>query len=373
MITIVVMAYSRPASLRRLLHSVEHLHRGADAQLIVALDPGATDQHDVERVIADVQWPADRFEVLRAPEPLGLVGNFLRCGALAEERGDLVLLEDDLELAVTALDWVRCALDQYRNDPLVAGVSLNSLWFNGFSHRRFEPMPDGSDAFLLRLPWYQGMVVTAQWWQLWMSDDSAADMHPVFDRFGTDEWYPAVARAVVASGRFFVYPRVSHAVNHGEPGVHFDQRTSWFQTPLERRWRSPHLVPAAESLARYDQFMEYDPVVLSAEVADVPSDVIIDLTGQRPLPGSGPVLTIRSTASFERRWGTARRPLEANVIHDEPGDGIRLVDASSVDAGWRARLLDERRLDLHDNHGRRPGLRNELLARVLELGRRRWR
>ncbi|MDG2113353.1 MAG: hypothetical protein P8N02_12155 [Actinomycetota bacterium] len=359
------MAHSRPASLQRLLRSVEQLSGRQDVSLVVAVDPGASDQTEVLRVARDVDWPAARFALDVADEPLGLVGNFERCGNMTGERGDIVLLEDDLEVASTALDWLRCALDQYRNDPLVTGLSLNALWFNGFTGRRFEPLPDGSDVFFLRLPWYQGMVFTREWWTSCMSQPvDPVVIHSSFDSFDADEWYPDMVRCVAASGRFFAYPRVSQAINHGEPGTHFARSTGWFQTPLERAWREPRLVPCSDSEARYDHYMEYDREVLAKLVEGVPADVLIDLTAQRVLPPTGPVLTVRPTTSADRRWGDQLRPLEANIVHDRAGRGIALTDAGQVDRGRRARWSTERRLDLHDRHGGGVSLRRELLGRV---------
>ena len=364
MTDIVVMAHGRPWSLRRLLDSITKLTDSDAAELIIALDPGHPEQESVEREIRDTDWPSSRLTVLESEEPLGLVGNFLRCGELTSSVGDMILLEDDLEVAPTALQWATSALEVYRDDPDVVGVSLNSLWFNGFTHHRFDAIPDGSAAFFLRIPWYQGMVITPEWWSVWTEPAPEADVHPVFERFGSQEWFPDVARAVAASGRYFAYPRVSHAINHGEPGVHFDTPTGWFQTPLERRWRSPELRRPRDSHARYDQYMELEASVLCDLVPDLPADVTVDLTAERTLGPSGPVVTTRATADPSRSWGVQRRPLEENVIHGQPGTGISLSDADDVDRSRAGREHARRTLELYERHGRRPSLRNVVKDRL---------
>lgn len=359
---IVVMAHSRPLSLRRALESIEQLMEREHWFLVVSVDPGAHDQTEVERVARSVDWPASRLRVTVAEEHLGLVEHFGRCGSLTSEFDVVVLVEDDLELAPSALQWVAAALDTYGADPLVAGISLNSLWFNGFSHRRFEPIPDGTDAFFVRLPWYQGMAFTPAWWRIWTAPaDMDVPMHPSFDAFGEQEWYPDVARRLAASGRSFVFPRASHAVNHGEAGVHFVNRSSWFQTPLERAWRPHTLRPACDSTARYDQFMEIDADVVSRH-SEIPDDVTVDLTATRPLPLSGQVLTVRPTRSANRSWGVTRRPLEANLLHDQPGTGISLCDAREIRPGRRAAMITTAVLDAHERHHKAPSLRRDLAA-----------
>ncbi len=363
MITAVVMAHSRPPSLQRLLRSIEAQTSTDGVRLVICLDPGAPDQRGVEAVIRDVDWPAERCEVVVANDRLGLVGNFERCGALTRDVGEIVVLEDDLELAPTAFEWARCVLDQYRDDPLVAGASLNSLWFNGFTHCRFEPLPDGSDVFFLAVPWYQGMVFTPEWWRICTTDVGApVEVHPVYDTFADDEWFPDMARTIAASGRAFVFPRTSQAINHGEAGVHFGSRSSWFQTPLERRWKPQTMRPVAESYARYDHFMELDPSVFSA-LAGLPQ-VTVDLTGQRPLPSSGEVLTIRGGADPSRSWGATRRPLEVNVLDDESGVGLDLVEAAAVDRGATGQRRAAELLADHDRHGRPVSLRAEMVRRM---------
>ncbi len=377
MITLVVMAHSRPASLRRLLRSIEALVSRDDVDLVIAVDPGAPDQDDVVAAARDVAWSSGGPEVLVAPRPLGLVGNFVRCGDLSRERGDVVIVEDDLELAPTAVEWARCALDVYRDDPGVLGVSLNSLWFNGFSHRRFEPVLDGSDCFFLQLPWFQGIAVTPAWWESWRPAGPEVagelDIHPSFDAFGPQEWFPDAVRRVVQAGRSFAFPRSSHAVNHGEAGAHFGHRTDWFQTPLERRWRPPHLVSFADSLARYDQYFEYDSNLLASLVDGIPADVTMDLTAVRPLPASGPVITARPARDADRTWGGSRRPLEENVLRGQPGDLVSLADASVPGQGRLDAFRVARRLDLHEGHGRSRSLGRALLGRLLDAGGSRWR
>ena len=240
------------------------------------------------------------------------------------------------------------------------------MWFNGFSHRPFEPIPDGTDVFFAAVPWYQGMVVTPEWWRIWWRQPSAAvDLHPVYDTFAEEEWFPEVARNVAGAGRFFVYPRVSQAINHGEAGVHFADRTSWFQTPLERRFGEPRLCSAAQSLARYDQYLEYD-VKLLAEALNLGSGdlPLVDLTATRPLPAEGGLLTVRPTNSATRTWGSSRRPLEANVLDDCAGSVVSLTDATAIDRSSRARWATDHLLDLAAGHGRAASLRVQLRSRL---------
>jgi len=364
MITAVVLAHARPSSLRRLLRSLEAETSTDGVDVVVCVDPGAPDQQEVEAALRAFDWPPARLSVEVADDRLGLVGNFRRGGSLAGEVGEIVLLEDDLELAPTALEWSRCILDQYRDDPLVTGASLNALWFNGFTHSRFEPLPDGSDVFFLAVPWYQGMVFTPGWWQTCIAQPSATvEVHPIYEAFAEEEWFPDMATAVAASGRTFAFPRVSQAVNHGEPGVHFGARSSWFQTPLERRWKPQTLRPAAESHARYDHFMELDSEVL-ADLAGLDRAVTVDLTGQRPLPETGQVLTIRGGGDAMSSWGTARRPLEANVLDGEVGLGIALMEAAAVDrSSAGARRAEELLVD-HDRHGRSVSMKAEMKRRL---------
>jgi hypothetical protein len=381
---IVVMAHNRPASLERLLRSATAADVAAGTDLLISVDPGGDLQAEVEAVARSVEWLCGELEVRIADRPLGLVAHFEALGDDAARRGDFVLLEDDLEVGPGFHDWSVQALDRYRAEDRVAGISLNALRFNGFTALPFTPMLDGSDAFFAQVPWYQGMVFTAQWWKRWRGFDvsgeaDTTDLPSDYSKLGSEEWFGDMARYLASSGRTFVFPRRSHSTNHGEVGVHFDRRSAWFQVPVEQSsatWRLPDL---EDSGARYDTWLEFDIGLLRQLVDGLPQGLVVDLTGQRRtahrLPDSDGLwtLTTNRVQSFEQSWGTARQPLEANVIAGEPGTGVHLSMAAEVRLDRWSLLSADAARRTQSAHGQPRGIRGSVVDAVVRRFPRGWR
>jgi hypothetical protein len=380
---IYVMAHDRPESLLRLLDSLAAADVARGTSLYISIDPGGARQGEVEAVATKFVWQAGTLDVAVAPRRRGLVAHFHALGDLAAAVGDFVLLEDDLEVGPAFHRWAGQALAAYRDDPGVTGISLNALWFNGFSSLPFVPMLDGSDVFFAQVPWYQGMVFTSDWWRAWREDartDSAfVDLPPMYGELGDEEWFGDMAAFLAATGRTFVFPRRSHSTNHAEAGVHFDRRSSWFQVPVEQRAADWRLSPLSESLARYDAWLEIDPEVLrSAGAIDLPDDIVVDLTGQRR-SWSWPdqwVLTTNQASQTNRRWGMQRHPIEANMLAGQAGTGISLCSASNIRLGRVALAGAAAARRSYAAHGQPTGVRGTAIdaaARLASrLGRRRW-
>ena len=72
-------------------------------------------------------WPHGPKRVIVPEKHLGLVEHVHRAGALASEYSAIILLEDDLVASPAYYHYAASALDFYRDDDRIAGVSLYSL------------------------------------------------------------------------------------------------------------------------------------------------------------------------------------------------------------------------------------------------------
>ncbi len=59
-------------------------------------------------------------------------------------------------------------------------------------------------------------------------------LHEAWSRFDREDWFPLLARFVITTDRYFVFPRVSHTTGWGDAGTHFAQASRFFQVPLQR-------------------------------------------------------------------------------------------------------------------------------------------
>lgn len=349
---IVVPAFSRPAALERLLSSLRSADVPAGTPLVISVDRAAAAKHrpgnEVVREIArQVHWPHGPKEVIDHPQPLGLVGNIFFCGDLAQRFGAIILLEDDLIVSARFYAYARQALDSYHGDERLAGISLNALWFNGFTGQPFIPLLDNGDVFFLRLSTPQGQIYTAEQWAAfagWVAANDpqvtpADDVHELFAAFPPDDWLSIKARYLAAMGKYYVYPRESLTTNFGEPGTHFDRATALFQVPLQHRRGTFRFQPLDEAIAVYDGYYEIltDRLDrLTDRFAGLSYDVDLYATKAPRHLRADYVLTTRPAFNPRHAFAKALRPLEANVIAGLPGSGIVFAPRSSVDMSRHA-------------------------------------
>ena len=128
---IVVVAYNRPAALRRLLGSLAGVQGAVAVPLVISIDAGGEYFADVLAVAQQFRWPFGEKRIIEQERPLGLINHVFACGDLVDEYGSIILLEDDLFVSPQAYRYATAALDFYDYDPRVAGISLNAIWFQG--------------------------------------------------------------------------------------------------------------------------------------------------------------------------------------------------------------------------------------------------
>ena len=367
---IAVPAFNRPASLARLLGALAAADVPAGTPLLISVDRAGAERHAAANAATlatarAFHWPHGPLEIVAQPAPLGLVGNVFFCGAAAESFGAVVLLEDDLVVSPRFHAFARQALAVYGDDARLAGIALNSPWFNGFTHQPFVPLPDDGDVYFLQLSTPHGQVYTAAQWaafRAWRAaaapDAGAAGVHDLFAAFPADDWLGLKARYLVDTGRYYVYPRESLTTNYGEPGTHFAGATAFFQVPLQARRRDFRFLPFDEAVAVYDGFYELLPARLDRLTDRLHGrEYAVDLYASKPerLWNAAYVLTTRPCRAVALTFGRALWPPEANVIAGTPGGGIALARREDVVTGAAAALAAQSANDAYFARYRRPG------------------
>ena len=190
-----------------------------------------------------------------------------------------------------------------------------------------------------------------QQFDAWLGGGSVAeshDLHPAFSRFGPQEWFPSLAAYLAQTGRWFCFPRSSLTVGWGDAGAHFEEASSWFQTPLLMGPRRLGLSPLDDALAVYDGFFELLPDRLrrlGALLPDEGFDVDLNATKQPANLREDFVLTTRPVRNAVERFGLTMYPPELNVALQTPGRDIAL--AHREDVRWDAWAETEARRRLH--------------------------
>jgi hypothetical protein len=365
---IVVSAYNRPHALQRLLDALGETCYPAGGEVIlhISIDRGEGRRAQaVRRISHEYHWPHGPKRVVCHERRLGLLRHFFLCGDLALHYGAIILLEDDLLVSPQFYNYAAQALAYYRRDERIGGISLYALWFNGYTHYPFVPLPDASDVFFLQIPYTQGQAFTGEQWQRfkdWRDTSgaqvgAASGLHEMFSDFDREDWFPLRTRYLVDSGRYYVFPRVSLATGFGDAGTHFSNPSHFFQVPLQNFQNRFRLQLLDQAPAVYDSFFEILPERLNHLTKRFQEfDYCVDLNGTKSRDNMAAefVLTIRPTRRSVMAFGRVMWPPEANLIAEVPGDAIRLscvedliwnrrsdlaVRKHNFDYAWRQRPL----------------------------------
>ncbi len=372
--TIVVTAYNRPYALQRLLSSLREASYPPQVRLVIAIDAGGENTAVVRQLAAAFEWPHGEKRLILHQENQGLIGSVFFGGGLSQEYGAIILLEDDLVVSPVFYHYASQALDFYTDDPRIAGISLNALWFNGYTHFPFIPYLDESDVFFMQVAWFQGQAYTARQWAdfiAWREGDNdlpLAPLHESFTQFPDTDWFPLKTRYLAQTKRFYVFPRQSLTTNFGDIGTHFHQATHFFQAPLQTKQRQYRLKPLADSVAVYDSFQEMLPDRLN-RLTDRFSgyDYAVDLNGTKSrqnLPTEY-VLTSQRCRQPLFTFGQVMRPLAANAAAGVPGTGLYFGQTADLNTSRLAVLDQQRRLFDYYQRGDSPGLKKRLLFWLL--------
>ena len=192
--TVIVFAWRRFASLKRLMMSLQNAeYCGHTVPLKIFLDTGAVD--DVVRYASEVAWPHGAKEVYAygSDEPRGIRGmwmNATRADIADDEH--ILPLEDDLEVSPYFYWWLLRAARQY--GPLgdashvrshgIVGVSLYTPRLNEIVYPQRKWLPDrvtAMPAFMLQVPCSWGALFFGSVWRDFVDFYRRRAAPPFFD------------------------------------------------------------------------------------------------------------------------------------------------------------------------------------------------
>jgi hypothetical protein len=362
---IVVNAYNRPAALVRLLNSLQQAVYpvAAEVPLVISIDRGG--DREVQTLAKNFAWSHGSKTVMLQERHLGLVQHFFACGELTQHYEAIVYLEDDLTVSSVFYAYAQQALSFYREADRVAGLSLFGLWFNGYTQQPFAPLPDGSDALFVQVPYTQGLAFTAAQWArfaAWRHSPltvapSTVPLHEVWSRFDREDWFPLLARFVITTDRYFAFPRVSHTTGWGDAGTHFAQTSRFFQVPLQRGKMEYDFKALDEADAVYDSFFELQPDRLNRltdQLRDYDYTVDLYATKSRTNLRAEYVLTSRRCRNPIVLFGKTAWPIEMNVVEHVPGAEICLCRVEEVCWDRRSHLQTWYDNSMYFARGRTP-------------------
>lgn len=339
--TIVIVAFNRPASLQRLLTSISRADYSAKYEIPLIISIDKSDSDEVTDVAKKFVWKYGDKILINRQARLGLKNHVLLCGDLAEEYSSIIMLEDDLFVSPYFYHYAEKALNYYKNDNKIAGVSLYNYRINETAQRPFEPIHDGTDVYFIQLPSSWGQVWDrVQWKEFRIWNDHRKNLIEADDRLPANviswpktSWKREFAKYMVANNKYFVYPRISLTTNYGDIGTHGKQQNFNVQVSLLLKKMDHRFCQISDSLAVYDAHMEILADVLSRlnkKLALI--DYEVDLYGTKKMEkiNKDYVLTSKKCNAFKLSFSSDMRPHETGIINDIQGDNFRLSHVSAV-------------------------------------------
>ncbi len=330
---IVVVAFDRPKSLRRVLKSLsEASYELQDIDLIISIDHAPHNQEVLE-VANSFDWKFGEKIVKYAKTNLGLRKHIINCASLAIEYGSVIILEDDLYVSPNFYSYSTQALSFAEERQEIGGVSLYNHRTNVHKSRNFEPTYDSYDNWYFQFAsswgqaWTKNQVADFLEWYEQTPNISNTKSIPKNVRAWSDKsWLKYFIAFLIEKDKYFIYPKVSLTTNFSDKGTHVGVDSTAFQVPLltvsKKKYKFSEL---SDSKCVYNAFFENQHLhnYLNIEKEDLSTD----LYGYRDQYDTRYVLT-SSILDYKmiKQFGRSLKPHENNIIFDIEGNDFFLYD-----------------------------------------------
>lgn len=337
---IVVAAYNRPRSIRRLLTSLRNAKISEPARLIISIDNDEPNNLNIKEIAEQFDWPHGPKEVRYQEKHLGLRKHILQCGDLTREFGSVIILEDDLYVSPYFYEYAVFALEYYKEDDKIGGVSLYNQPIHEFVQISFSSIYDNSDVYFLQFPSSLGQTWTAKQWTEFMEwyktdpDLGKISLPNYIKRWPETSWKKYFCAFLVEKNKYFVFPRFSFTTNFNDPGTNLKKKVNHDgQTPLRLLGQAYRFKGITDSLCIYDANLELSSncvSVLSSHLDDYSFE--LDLYGVKDLEQVKTPYLITSRPSVKPIMGFRRalKPHEMNVILNLEGTDFSLSKVEDV-------------------------------------------
>lgn len=329
---IIIPAYSRDDSLKRLLGSINDAVYPAntDIELIISIDGGAS--KSVMETAESFTFKHGNVTISKKEENIGLSNHLLWCGGQSHKYGSIIILEDDLFVDKYFYLYTVAALNFYKNVPKIAGIALYSPQYNQMAKLGFEAMNNGFTSYFIQKVCTWGEAFTSEQWtrfQNWyekaedeMVENNLEIPHTVKTWNAWDKFFSAY---MVEEDTYFVFPYSTFSTNFADPGgVHMKSGTDLFQVPLGAVGRPPEefsFCTPDESTVVYDAFMEPGAPEIFEAIGISPDNLEIDFFGIKPisiLKNKKYVLTSKKCRPVIKTFRMGARPIEKTILNPVP-------------------------------------------------------
>lgn len=364
-IAIVIAAYNRPLSLKRLLKSVAiaNYEPHTNIHLIISVDHSGSG--DCAAVAAAFEWKAGKKDVLLHPVNRGLKEHILACGDLGKNHDAIILLEDDLLVSPEFYQYSQQAYRFFKEADKVAGIALYQPRFNETALCPFEPIDDGFDNYFMQVPCSWGQMWSNKQWQNFRTylhnhpGVSEANQLPGNVQLWPDasSWKKLFYGYLLSQDLYFVYPRIALSTNFGEAGQHINEGQLAFQTPLLTGAKDFRFSAFENSRSVYDGYFEPAKSMYKKWLnSEMP--VTFDLNGTKSLRSISTefMISCRYSTAAIQYFSAACYPYELNILFNieaesgtQPCFSLAKTSSFTEEKGFNRVGLDARRTFMNIN------------------------
>ena len=337
-IAIIIIGYNRVESIKRLVKSLELAQYKTSVDLIISIDKSNTDV--VSDYAKTIEWNYGNKIIKTFRENLGLKKHVLTCGNYLNEYDydAVIVLEDDIVVAPGFFNFALQAIDFYKDDNRIAGISLYKHTWNLNSNRPFEPLKGDSDVFF--------MQYAQSWGQIWFKKQwndffewYKSEKYKTIDKniipsnvleWDDKSWLKYHIQYCIDQNKYFVYPYYALTTNFSDAGTHNDNDDTKMQVPLSYSvFNEFKFEILSQTSIRYDAFFEnqllYDKLNLSSK------DLTIDLYGMKRENKYNHYVLTSKKLNFKilKSYALQFKPMELNVMNSLDGNDIFLYDTSA--------------------------------------------
>ncbi len=334
-LAICIIAYNRPASLERVLSSVEKGYFNNDiVDLIISIDKSPVSE--VETIAKRFDWPHGDKQVVTHTENLGLRRHVLECGGHISGYDGLIVLEDDVYVAPSFFNYAKECVAKYGDDDDIAGISLYNFPLNYHNLMPFIPVRSDSDVFLMRNAQSWGQVWMPRQWKRFMdwyavNNDEFGEMPhlPIsISRWPKSSWLKYHTRYCIEENKYFVYPYTALSTCFSDVGEHTGKSFTLFQAPLQGGdKRGFRLNPTV----RYDAFFENETIPSLLGIDN--DDICVDFYNEKQnREGRRYWLTTRrEDFKIVRSFALQLKPYDNNITYGIDGQQLFLYDTETAE------------------------------------------
>lgn len=257
---IVVIAFNRPKSLQRLLNSIAYaLYPEKQINLTISID-GNTNT-EVKNIAELFEWKHGNKEIIVQKQRLGLKQHICKVCDLAALKGDFIVLEDDISVSKYFYQFAVSAINFYREDTNVAGISLYSYSIAESCLMPFKSLKDEYDNYFIKFPSSWGQCFTTRQWNEFRSNSLKINntdiLLPAFiNDWKKNSWKKDFAAFMIQKNKFFVFPKISTTTNFSEKGTNYPFKIDIFQVPLQLEYINYNFQKFADSDNKFDENFE---------------------------------------------------------------------------------------------------------------------